>query len=213
MGHKVSPIAFRIGYIKSWRSTGYADRKNYGAKVSFDVQVRIFIQKALMGMPIGGVYLNHEDGIVKAIIYTSKVSIVMGKDEENVAKLVASLEKRFGSKFAIEVREVKKPELSAAIVADSIARQIERKLPYRRVIKMAVARSMEKGALGIKVIVSGRLNGIDIARTETYKDGNIPTQTIRADIDYIHEPCHTASGAIGVKVWIYKGDVLRTDNK
>lgn len=210
MGHKVSPLAFRIGYIKTWRTTGYYDVQHYSKNVSFDVQLRNTVMKRLKGIPVGNLFINHSNGSIAVIIYTSKVSLVLGKNGEYVEELQKFLEKTFpGRVFTLEVREIKKPELSAPIVADSIARQLEKRLPYRRVIKNAISRSMEKGALGIKVIAAGRLNGAEIARVETYKEGNIPNQTIRSDIDYTTDRAETMYGTIGIKVWIYKGDIFK----
>lgn len=209
MGHKVSPLAFRIGYIKTWKSTGYYNKKDYGKKVSSDVTLRIFIQKFLTGIPVGNVFINHANGETTVTIYTAKTALVLGKNDENKERLERDIAVRFPGKFIIEVKEVKKPELSAALVADSIARQIEKKLPYRRVIKNAISKTMEKGGLGIKVILGGRLNGAEIARVETYKEGAIPRQTIRADIDYSMERANTIYGVIGLKVWIYKGDIYK----
>jgi small subunit ribosomal protein S3 len=209
MGHKVSPLAFRIGYIKTWKSTGYYDKKDYGKKISSDVQLRVYIQKFLTGIPVGNVFISHTNSVTTVTIYTSKTALVLGKNDENKVKLEQEIASNFAGTFVIEVKEVKKPELSAALVADSIARQIEKKLPYRRVIKNAISKTMEKGGLGIKVILGGRLNGAEIARVETYKEGAIPRQTIRADIDYAMERANTIYGVIGLKVWIYKGDIYK----
>ena len=210
MGHKVSPLAFRIGFTKTWKTTGYADRTAYAKQVSTDIRLRVFVQKFLKGIPVANVFLNRLDGRTEVIIYSSKVSLVLGNNDENTEKLKAALIKQFGGEYTIEVREVKKPELSASIVADSIARQIEKKMPYRRIIKMAIAKTLEKGGLGIKIIIAGRLNGADIARRETYKEGNIPTQTLRSDIDYTTERAETMYGTLGIKVWIYKGDIYKS---
>ncbi|MDP2103381.1 MAG: 30S ribosomal protein S3, partial [Candidatus Gracilibacteria bacterium] len=177
--------------------------------VAADVQLRIFIVKFLTGIPVGNIFINHTDSETSIVIYTSKTAFVLGKNGENLTKLEEEIQKNFPGKYAIEVKEVKKPELSASLVADSIARQIEKKLPYRRVVKNALVKTMEKGGLGIKVILSGRLNGAEIARTETYKDGAIPRQTIRSDIDYSIERANTIYGVIGMKVWIYKGDIYK----
>ncbi|MDD2487516.1 MAG: 30S ribosomal protein S3 [Candidatus Gracilibacteria bacterium] len=209
MGHKVSPMAFRIGYIKTWKTSGYFDKKIYASKVSRDVELRNFVQKFLTGIPVGNIFINYTNEHINVVIYTSKVAIVLGKNGENIENLEKELVKLFDSKFNIDVKEIKKPELSASTVADMIARQIEKKLPYRRVIKNVISKTIEKGGLGIKVIASGRLNGVEIARTETYKEGNIPTQTIRADIDYVTERANTIYGVIGLKVWIYKGDIFK----
>jgi small subunit ribosomal protein S3 len=211
MWHKVSPLAFRIGYIKSWRSTGYYDKKNYATHVSQDVAIRRAILSHFKNLPIGNLFLSHSGtNAVMITIYTSRTALILGNNDENVEALKAILAKRFPLyAFQVEVKEVKKPELSASIVADSIARQIEKKMPYRRVIKNAMAKSIEKGGLGIKVKLGGRLNGAEIARRETYKEGSIPTQTIRADVDFAYERAETPAGTIGLKVWIYKGDVYK----
>lgn len=155
--------------------------------------------------------MSHEGNSNLAVsIYTSRPAVILGTNDENINALKDMLAKRFlGYTFALEVKEVKKPELSASLVADSIARQIEKKMPYRRVIKNTIAKTMEKGGLGIKVKLGGRLNGAEIARRETYKDGSIPTQTIRADVDFAYERAETPSGTIGLKVWIYKGDIFK----
>ena len=208
MGHKVSPLAFRIGYIKTWKTSGFFDKKEYGSNVSTDLNIRFFVQSFLKGLPIANIFISHTSTGISIVIYTSRTALVLGEGDENAAKLQLAIQKKFGKLCTIEAREVKKPELSADLVADSIARQIEKKMPYRRVIKNAIARSLEKGALGIKVILSGRINGAEIARRETYKEGNIPTQTIRADIDYATERSETVAGTIGVKVWVYKGEVF-----
>ncbi len=167
--------------------------------------------KHLKGLPIGNVFINHNvNKTISVIIYTSRTALVLGKDDENLNALKDKLAKQYSQfTFDVSVKEIKKPELSAAIVADSIARQIERKMPYRRVIKNAISRTMEKGGLGVKVKLGGRLNGAEIARKETYKDGSIPTQTIRSDVDFAYERAETTAGTIGLKVWIYKGSVFK----
>lgn len=155
--------------------------------------------------------MNHSgENNLAIVIFSSRTALILGNNDENVNALKATLAAKYPQyNFAVEVKEVKKPELSASIVADSIARQIEKKMPYRRVIKNAIGKTMEKGGLGIKVKLGGRLNGAEIARRETYKDGSIPTQTIRADVDFAYERAETPAGTIGLKVWIYKGDVFK----
>ncbi|NRH21389.1 30S ribosomal protein S3 [Candidatus Gracilibacteria bacterium] len=211
MGHKVSPLAFRIGYIKTWRSNGYYDRKSYGQNVSQDVAIRSMVMKHFKNLPIGNLFINHSGNQEVAItVYTSRTALILGNNDENVTAIKDKLAKEFIEyTFTIDVKEVKKPELSAPIVADSIARQLEKKMPYRRVIKNAIAKTLEKGGLGIKVKLGGRLNGAEIARRETFKDGSIPSQTIRADVDFAYERAETPSGTLGLKVWIYKGDVFK----
>ncbi len=211
MWHKVSPIAFRIGYIKTWRSNGYYDRKSYGQNVSQDVAIRAMATKHFKNLPIGNLFINHSGSQnVSITIYTSRTALILGNNDENINALKDNLTKTFSEyTFTLDVKEVKKPELSAPIVADSIARQLEKKMPYRRVIKNAIAKTLEKGGLGIKVKLGGRLNGAEIARRETFKDGSIPSQTIRADVDFAYERAETPSGTLGLKVWIYKGDVFK----
>ncbi len=169
------------------------------------------ITKHFKNLPIGNLFLAHSgNNAVTATIYTSRTALVLGNNDENVNSIKDKLTKAFPLyTFTMEVKEVKKPELSAQIVADSIARQMEKKMPYRRVIKNAMAKTIEKGGLGIKVKLGGRLNGAEIARRETFKEGSIPTQTIRADVDLAYERAETPAGTIGLKVWIYKGDVFK----
>ena len=209
MGHKVSPLAFRIGYIKSWKVNGFYGRREYAQRVATDARIFRTLRRELHGLPIGQILQSRTDSHVNITIYTSKVPFVTGKENENVDRIKNILNTEFGEQFEIEIREVKKPEANAVLAADSIARQIEKKMPYRRVIKQAIERAMEKGALGIKVIISGRINGAEIARRETYKEGTIPTQTIRADIEYTTERAETAAGTLGIKVWIYKGEIFK----
>ena len=167
--------------------------------------------KHFKNLPIGNLFINHSTNQeVSITIYTSRTALILGNNDENVNTLKDNLTVSFPEyKFTLDVKEVKKPELSAPIVADSIARQLEKKMPYRRVIKNAIAKTLEKGGLGIKVKLGGRLNGAEIARRETFKDGSIPSQTIRADVDFAYERAETPSGTLGLKVWIYKGDVFK----
>ncbi len=167
--------------------------------------------KHFKNLPIGNLFINHStNGEVAITVYTSRTALILGNNDENINALRVNLESSFSEyKFTLDVKEVKKPELSAPIVADSIARQLEKKMPYRRVIKNAIAKTLEKGGLGIKVKLGGRLNGAEIARRETFKDGSIPSQTIRADVDFAYERAETPSGTLGLKVWIYKGDVFK----
>jgi small subunit ribosomal protein S3 len=171
--------------------------------------------RELKGLPIGNCFISHGDhSSITITLYTSRVALVLGNNDENLERYQTKLKKRFPQyEFTIEVKEIKKPELSAATVADAIARQIEKKMPYRRVVKNSITKSIEKGAEGIKVIVSGRLGGAEIARRETFKEGNIPTQKLRSDIEYTAERAQTLAGTIGVKVWIYRGDIIKQKKK
>jgi len=179
--------------------------------VASDVAIRNVVMKHFKNLPLGNVFINHNtNNAITITIYTSRTALILGNNDENIEALKSALAKKFASyTFTVEVKEVKKPELSASIVADSIARQIEKKMPYRRVIKNAIAKTLEKGGLGIKVKLGGRLNGAEIARRETYKDGSIPAQTIRADVEMAYERAETTAGTIGIKVWIYKGSVFK----
>lgn len=213
MGHKVSPLAFRIGYIKTWKSIGYYDKKNYATNVAFDVELREVVKTFLKGIPVGNIFINHSTSEISVVIYTSKIALVTWSNNENLDKLQSLLKSKFAGKvFNIDVKEVKKPETNANIVAFNIARQIEKRLPYRRVIKNVISKAMEKGALWIKVRIGWRLNGTDIARSEVYKEGSIPSLTIRSDIDYTTERADTIYWVIGIKVWIYKWDIYKKNN-
>lgn len=210
MWHKVSPISFRIPLIKTWKSSWYAEKGNYKDAVQSDIKIRDFLNAELNWMQVGDIKIyKTTDNKFIVDVFTAKTALVTGENGDNVSALIAKLTKKFGFAFEVNVKEIKTPETNAVLVADSIARQIEKRMPYKRVIKQAIQRATEKGAKWVKVIVGGRLNGVDIARRETFKEGNIPTQTIRADIDYTTERSETVYGTIGVKVWIYKGQVFK----
>ncbi|MCH2188536.1 30S ribosomal protein S3 [Candidatus Gracilibacteria bacterium] len=209
MGHKVSPIAFRIPYIKTWKSSWYEDKKTYKSTLGLDVKAREILKKELTGIPLGDVLVSKNQEIITVVVYTSKSVLILGKTGEQKDHLETLLTRKLGTKTILEVREVKKPDANAKIVAFMVANQIEKRMPYKRAIKQAIAKAMEAGAKGIKIKVGGRLNGAEIARKETFKDGNIPTQTMRSDIDYTTMRAETVYGTIGLKVWIYKGDIYK----
>lgn len=209
MWHKVSPISFRIPYILNWKSSWFADKKGYKDFLSTDIKIREILKKELTGVPIGDILISKEQDFIIIDVFTTKASLILGKTGENVEAIKTKLHNKLGYKFTLNVKEIKKPELNAKIVAYSIANQIEKRMPYKRAIKQALAKTMEKGALGIKVKVGGRLNGAEIGRKETFKEGNIPTQTIRSNIDYTTQRAETIYGTIGIKVWIYKGDIYK----
>ncbi|MDD4151063.1 MAG: 30S ribosomal protein S3 [Candidatus Gracilibacteria bacterium] len=209
MGHKVSPIAFRIPYIKNWGSSWFADKKTYASYISADNTIREVLKKELNGIPTGDIKISRKEENITIDIFTTKASLVLGKDNENLTKIENLLSKKVAGKVSINVKEIKKPELNAKVVAFSITNQIEKRTPYKKAIKQAIAKTMEKGAKGIKVKVGGRLNGAEIARVETFKEGSIPTLTIRSDIDYVSSRAETVYGTIGIKVWIYKGDIFK----
>ncbi len=209
MWHKVSPIAFRIPYIKTWKSTWYADKKWYQDTLGLDIKARNILTKELTGIPLGDVLVSKNQDVITVVVFTSKSVLILGKTGEQKEHIETLLTRKLGTKTILEVREVKKPDANAKIVAFMVANQIEKRMPYKRAIKQAIQKSMEAGVKGIKIKVGGRLNGAEIARKETFKDGNIPTQTIRADIDYTTMRAETVYGTIGLKVWIYKGNIYK----
>ena len=213
MWHKVSPIAFRIPYIMTWKSSWYGDKKNYKDMVTLDIRVRDILKAELTGIPLGDILISKTADQVIVDVYTSKASLVLGKTGENVENIKTKLKNKLGGNYVINVKEIKQPDVNAKIVAFSIANQIEKRMPYKRAIKQALAKAMEKGALGIKVKVGGRLNWAEIARRETFKEGAIPLQTMRSNIDYTTARAETIYGTIGIKVWIYKGDVFKKSKK
>ena len=209
MWHKVSPISFRIPYIKNWFSTWYSDKKSYKNDLSVDLIVRGILKKELKWIPVGDIIIAKEDNSLRIAIFTSKTSLVLGKTGENLEKIISILSRKIGMKVKVDVKDIKKPELNAKVVAFDVASQIEQRMPYKRAIKMAISKSMEKWAKWIKIKVGWRLNGAEIARKETFKEGNIPTQTIRSDIDYTTMRAETVYGTLGLKVWIYKWDIYK----
>ena len=213
MWHKVSPISFRIPYILSWKSSWYGDKKAYKNILGDDIKIREILEKELTGIPIGDILISKDQESVIIDVFTAKASLILGKTGENVESIKTKLQNKVGGTFVINVKEIKQPDLNAKIVAFSIANQIEKRMPYKRAIKQALQKAMEKWAGGIKVKVGGRLNGAEIARKETFKEGNIPTQTIRSNIDYTTIRAETVYGTIGLKVWIYKGDIYKKSKK
>jgi len=213
MWHKVNPVAFRIPYILNWKSSWYGDTKNYSGALSLDIKVRSILDKELTGIPVGDILISRTADSIIVDIFTAKASLILGKTGENVENIKTKLKNKLGGTFVINVKEIKAVDTNAKIVAFSIANQIEKRMPYKRAIKQALAKAMEKGAGWIKVKVGGRLNGAEIARKETFKEGNIPTQTIRSNIDYCTQRAETVYGTIGLKVWIYKGDIYKKDKK
>ena len=209
MWHKVSPVAFRITYIKTWKSTWYENRKTYKDSLSLDLKARQLLNTELKGIPLGDILINKEQDSIQAVVYTAKPVLILWKTGENKEKIETLLSRKLWKKVYLEVREVKKPDINAKIVWFGIANQIEKRMPYKRAIKQAISKAIEKGAKWIKVKVSWRLNWAEIARKEMFKEWNIPTQTIRADIDYVSTRAETVYWTIGLKVWIYKGDIFK----
>lgn len=207
MGQKVSPIGFRIGVIRDWEAKWYAD-KNYTDLLHEDLKIRKAVGKYLDNAGVSRVEIERVATRVRLTIHTAKPGVVIGKGGSGVDELRKKLEKLTDKQVHINIIEIKNPELDATLVADSIATQLTKRIAFRRAMRQAVVRTMRAGAKGIKVMVGGRLGGAEIARTESYHEGSVPLQTLRADIDYGFVEAHTTYGRIGVKVWIYKGQVL-----
>ena len=207
MGQKVNPHGLRVGVIKEWDSRWYAE-KDFADNLVEDNKIRTFLKKKLYSAGVSKIEIERASDRVKIIIYTAKPGIVIGKKGEDVEKLRKVVADIAGVPAQINIAEVRKPELDAKLVADSITSQLERRVMFRRAMKRAVQNAMRLGAKGIKVEVSGRLGGAEIARTEWYREGRVPLHTLRADIDYNTSEAHTTYGVIGVKVWIFKGEIL-----
>lgn len=210
MGQKVNPHGLRVGIIKDWDSKWYADSKNFDEYLIEDYEIRKHIKEKMFIAGISRIEIERFANRIKVTIHTAKPGMVIGKGGSGVEALRKELEKMTGKNVIVNVEEVKVPELDAQLVAENIAGQLERRVSYRRAMKQAIQRTMRAGAEGIKTSVSGRLGGADMARTEGYSEGTIPLQTLRADIDYGFAEADTTYGKLGVKVWIYKGEVLPT---
>ena len=207
MGQKVNPHGLRVGVIKGWDSNWYAER-NFSDNLVEDYKLRKYLKKRLYNAGINKIEIERASDRVKVIIYTAKPGVVIGKGGAEVEKLKAEVQKMTTKKLFIDVKEVKRPDREAQLVAENIAQQLENRVSYRRAMKSAMSRSLKAGIQGIKASCSGRLGGADIARSEFYSEGTIPLQTLRADIDYGFAEADTTYGKVGVKVWIYKGEVL-----
>ena len=209
MGQKVNPHGIRVGVIKGWNTQWYADKKNFSVFLKEDYVIREFIKEKYYAAAISKITIERAANRVSVTIYTARPGVLIGKagsEIEVIKKDLAKIVK--GRQIGINIIEIKKPDCDAQLVAESIAAQLEKRASFRRCMKQAISRSMRAGAKGIKVMVSGRLDGAEIARTEHYHEGSIPLQTLRADIDYGVATARTTFGAIGIKVWVYKGEVL-----
>jgi len=207
VGQKVHPFGFRLGFIKTWSSKWYAE-KDYSKQLHEDLEIRKLVKKKLYHAGVSSIEIERSGTQVRVSIHTSRPGIIIGRKGIEVEKLKSDLGGMTKSQVYINIREIKKPELSAQLVAESIASQLERRVAYRRALKKAVASTMRLGGLGIKVHCAGRLGGAEIARKEWYREGRVPLHTLRANIDYGLAESMTTMGRIGVKVWIYLGDVL-----
>lgn len=208
MGQKVNPHGLRVGVIKDWDSKWYADKKNFADLLVEDNNIRKYVKKKLYTAGISKIEIERAANRVKVSIHTAKPGMVIGRGGAGVEELRAEIEKLTNKSVVINVEEIKNQDLDAQIVAEAIAESLERRVAFRRAMKQAIQRTMRQGALGIKTSVSGRVGGADMARTEGYSEGTIPLQTLRADIDYGFAEADTTYGKLGVKVWLYKGEVL-----
>ncbi|NLY76402.1 MAG: 30S ribosomal protein S3 [Firmicutes bacterium] len=208
MGQKVHPIGLRVGIIKDWDSRWFAKKRDYANLILEDVKIRNFIKKRLYASGVAKIEIERAANRLKVTIHTARPGMVIGRQGAEVELIRKEIEKFSGKQVQLNIAEVKVPELSAQLVAENIAFQLERRVSFRRTMKQAIGRAMKLGALGVKVACSGRLMGAEIARTEGYSEGKVPLHTLRADIDYGFAEANTTYGKIGVKVWIYKGDIL-----
>jgi small subunit ribosomal protein S3 len=211
MGQKVNPKVMRIGITHGWDSKWYARKGKYAKLFHEDLKIELMIRKELEAQGVSRIEIMRTQGKVVINIYTSKPGMIIGRGGETIEQLKDKLKKNFKQTFAINIKEIKKPLLDATIVAQNIAQQVEKRISYRRAAKMSIEKIMEAGALGVKIYLGGRLNGVEISRGEFFSKGKIPLHTFRANIDYASLPAVTSYGQIGVKVWIYKGDVFRKD--
>ncbi|MDH3689246.1 MAG: 30S ribosomal protein S3 [Gammaproteobacteria bacterium] len=208
MGHKVQPIGFRLGVIKDWSAKWYASKDNYAKNLTMDIKVREYTKKKLANAAVSRIVIERPAQNMNITIYTARPGIVIGKKGEDIDRLRRDLAEMTGVPVQVSVEEIRKPELDAVIVAENIAQQLEKRIMFRRAMRRAVQNSMRLGAKGVKVMVAGRLNGAEIARTEWYREGRVPLHTLRADIDYGLAEAHTTYGVIGVKVWIFRGEIF-----
>jgi len=208
MGQKVHPIGIRLGYIKDWTSRWFAESKDYPELLYQDLTIRDFIKKKLKHASVGRIQINRPANNAQITVHTARPGIVIGKKGEDIDSLRRQVSSMMGIPVHMNVEEIRKPELDAQLVAEGVAQQLEKRIMFRRAMKRAVTNTMRLGAEGVRINVSGRLNGAEIARREWYREGRVPLHTLRADIDYGFAEAETTYGIIGVKVWIFKGEIL-----
>jgi small subunit ribosomal protein S3 len=211
MGQKVNPIGFRLGVIRDWNARWYAGTKHYTENLISDLKLRAHLKEKLKGAAVSSIVVERPAQNISVTVHTARPGIVIGKKGEDIEKLRNELARMTGRPVQLAVEEVRQPELDSQLVAENIAQQLEKRIMFRRAMKRAVQNAMRLRALGIKIMVAGRLNGAEIARTEWYREGRVPLHTLRADIDYGTAEAHTTYGTIGVKVWIFKGEVFDKD--
>jgi len=211
MGQKVHPIGIRLGIVKDWNSKWYANSRDYADFLNKDIEVRAHLQKKLAHASVSRIQIDRPAHNARITIHTARPGIVIGKKGEDIEKLKTEVSAMMGIPVHINIEEIRKPELDATLVAQGVAQQLERRIMFRRAMKRSVTNAMRLGAEGIKINVSGRLNGAEIARAEWYREGRVPLHTLRADVDYGTAEANTTYGIIGVKVWLFKGEVLDTE--
>ena len=213
MGQKIHPIGFRLSVNRNWSSRWFAEGKNFAAMIKDDLMVRAYLKKKLAHASVGRVVIERPAKNAKITIYSARPGVVIGKKGEDIEVLRGALQKMMGVPVHVNIEEIRKPELDAQIIADGIAGQLEKRVMFRRAMKRAMTNAMRLGAQGIKIMSAGRLNGIEIARTEWYREGRVPLHTLRADIDYGFSEAKTTYGVIGVRVLVYKGEIIGPGDK
>src|SRR5262252_5978951 len=208
MGQKIHPTGFRLPVTRAWSSRWYAGNKNFATMLSEDLKVRDYLKKKLKSAAVSRVLIERPAKNARITIYSARPGVVIGKKGEDIENLKKELATRLGVPVAVNIEEVRKPEVDAQLIADSITQQLEKRIMFRRAMKRAMQNAMRLGAQGIKIMSAGRLNGIEIARTEWYREGRVPLHTLRADIDYGLGEAKTTYGVIGIKVWVYKGEIM-----
>ena len=208
MGQKIHPTGFRLSVSRNWASRWYASNRDFAGMLAEDIKVREYLKAKLKNAAVSRILIERPAKNARITIYSARPGVVIGKKGEDIEKLKKELADKLGVPVAVNIEEVRKPEVDAQLIADSITQQLEKRIQFRRAMKRAMQNAMRLGAQGIKIMSSGRLNGIEIARTEWYREGRVPLHTLRADIDYGFSEAQTTYGAIGVKVWVYKGDNL-----
>jgi small subunit ribosomal protein S3 len=208
MGQKIHPIGFRLAVQRNWTSRWYANSKNFSGMLLEDIKVRDFLKKRLAHASVAKVVIERPAKNARITIHSARPGVVIGKKGEDIENLRAELQRLMGVPVHVNIEEVRKPEVDAQLIADSISQQLEKRIMFRRAMKRAIQNAMRLGAQGIKIMSAGRLNGIEIARTEWYREGRVPLHTLRADIDYGFSEAKTTYGVIGIKVWVFKGEIL-----
>lgn len=208
MGQKVHPYSFRLGYIRDWNSRWFAKKKDFGSLLVEDAKIRTYVKKSLMQAAVAKIEIERASQRIRVIIHSGRPGVIIGRKGAEIDRLRDELKGIVNKELQIDIKEIKQPAISSQLVAENIAFQLEKRIAFRRAMKRAVQQALTSGAQGIKIRCRGRLDGAEIARKESYKQGKVPLQTIKADVDYGFTEAHTTAGLIGIKVWIYKGDII-----